>query len=120
MSVNQGHEFSGTIAELGDGVTDLKVGQKAAIFPVLTDHTCFYCKQELYGMCDSRGFMGYSGWGAGMQEYTCVEKEAIHVLPDDMPLDVGALVEPFAVSWHAVRLAQPKPGDVAFILGAGM
>src|SRR6266498_3571669 len=111
MCEHLGHEFSGTIVELGEGVMDLTVGQKVAVFPVITDHTCFYCKQELYGSCDSWGFMGCSGWGGGMQEYTCVEREAIHVLPDDMPLDVGALVEPLAVAWHAVQLAKPKPTD---------
>lgn len=114
-----GHEFSGTIVECGEGVTDLKAGQKVAVFPVLTDMTCHWCDREAYGLCAKWGFLGYSGYGGGMAEYVCVEQRAIHKLPDDMPLEIGALVEPLAVGWHAVKLAPLKSTDTALVLGAG-
>jgi threonine dehydrogenase-like Zn-dependent dehydrogenase len=115
-----GHEFSGTIAALASDVTDLSIGQKVAVFPVLGDGTCHYCQHEILGMCPKWGFLGYSGYGGGMAEYVCVERRAIHKLPESMSLEVGALVEPLAVAWHAVKLKTPKPGDVALVLGAGM
>lgn len=114
-----GHEFSGTVEELGEGVTDLKVGAKCAIFPVLTDGTCYYCRQELYGMCESWGFLGYSGYGGGMAEYVCVEREAVHIVPESVPLDVAALVEPLAVGWHAVKVGKAEKSMTALVLGAG-
>ena len=114
-----GHEFAGTIEEVGDGVTDLDIGQKVAVFPVITDGTCYWCQQEVLGQCDKWGFMGYSGWGGGMAEYICVERQAIHKIPDHVPLDVAALVEPIAVGWHGVRLAKMQAGQTALVTGAG-
>ena len=114
-----GHEFSGTIEALGDGVTDLDVGQKVAVFPVLTDGTCHWCKEEAYGLCPSWGFLGYSGFGGGMAEYVCVDRKDVLKLPDHVGLDVGALVEPLAVGWHAVKLAKVSAGNHCLVLGAG-
>ncbi|KFZ20385.1 hypothetical protein V502_03201 [Pseudogymnoascus sp. VKM F-4520 (FW-2644)] len=114
-----GHEFSGSVAEVGEGVSDLEIGQKCVIFPSIMDHTCYYCKEEIFGLCKSRGFMGFSGFGGGMQEYVCVERIAIHTVPEHVPLDIAALTEPLAVAWHGVLLAKPKSSDIAFVLGAG-
>ena len=114
-----GHEFAGTIEEVGEGVTDLDIGQKVAVFPVITDGTCYWCQQEVLGQCEKWGFMGYSGWGGGMAEYICVERRAIHKIPEHVPLDVAALVEPIAVGWHGVRLAKMQAGQTALVTGAG-
>lgn len=114
-----GHEFSGTVTELGEGVTDLDIGQKVAIFPVISDGTCHWCQHEVLGMCKSWGFLGYSGWGGGMAEYICVERKAIHKIPENVPLDVAALVEPLAVGWHGVKLAKMKADETALVIGAG-
>ena len=70
------------MAGVGEGVDDLKVGERCAVFPVLTDGTCYYCEKEMYGMCESWGFLGYSGYGGGMAEYVCVERKAVHVVPE--------------------------------------
>lgn len=117
--VATGHEFSGTVHAVGEGVSDLEVGQKVVVFPSIMDHTCHYCHEEIFGLCESRGFMGYSGYGGGMQEYVCVERIAIHKVPRHVPLDIAALTEPLAVAWHGVLLSNPKPDHVALVLGAG-
>ncbi len=54
-----------------------------------------------------------------MAEYICVERKAIHKIPDSVPLDVAALVEPLAVAWHAVKLGKMEATDTALVLGAG-
>lgn len=107
------------IEGLGEGVTDLKIGQKVAVFPVLRDDTCHWCQQEAYGLCPNWGFLGYSGYGGGFAEYVCVDSTAIYKIPDTMPLDVAALVEPLAVSWHAVKLAGLLPNEWGLVVGAG-
>ena len=114
-----GHEFSGTVEALGEGVTDLEIGQKVAVFPVLTDGTCYWCEKEAYGLCYSWGFLGYSGFGGGMAEYVCVERKSIHKIPEHIGLDVAALVEPLAVGWHAVKVGKVGAGDHCLVLGAG-
>lgn len=100
-------------------MTDFKVGDKVAVFPIITDGTCNWCEQESYGLCPNWGFLGYSGFGGGMAEYIVVDRKALHKVPDHVPLDVAALVEPLAVGWHAVKMAKPEPGDCCLVLGAG-
>lgn len=115
-----GHEFSGTVAELASDVVDLKVGDKVAVFPIITDGTCEGCQQELYGLCPNWGFMGYTGFGGGMSEYVVVERRALHKVPDHVSLEIAALVEPLAVGWHAVKMGRVKGGQSCLVLGAGM
>lgn len=114
-----GHEFSGTIAEVGEGVTDIEVGQKVAVFPVLRDEACHWCEEEVYGLCKGWGFLGYSGYGGGFAEYICIDGKAIHKIPDNVSLEVAALVEPLAVAWHAVKIGDLKQSDLALVVGAG-
>lgn len=110
-----GHEFSGVIDEVGPGVKGLKKGQRAAIQPILYDESCTNCAQGLPNCCDQFGFIGLSGGGGGMSEYTVVPGYAVKLLPDDFPLDLGALVEPLAVGWHAVRVSPFKKGDSVLV-----
>ena len=118
-----GHEFAGTIEELGEGLesSHLKPRQKCAIFPVLGDRTCYWCQRDISGMCPKWGFLGYSGYGGGMAEYICVDAHDVYPVPESMSLEIAALVEPLAVGWHGVKLGFPTPdaGDSALVLGAG-
>lgn len=89
------------------------------IFPVLGDRDCLYCQQSLHGACPNWGFLGYSGIAGGFAEYCCVDARDVLVIPDSMPLDVAALVEPIAVGWHAVKGSSVKAGDAVLVMGAG-
>lgn len=114
-----GHEFSGVIYEVGEGVTDLKPGDRCAVIPTIYDGDCRNCLNGLPNCCDKFGFIGLSGWGGGMSEYTTAPAEYIQKLPDDFPLDIGALVEPLSVGWHAVERSPYKKGDNVLVLGSG-
>ena len=110
-----GHEFSGVIDEIGTGVAGLKKGQRAAIQPIIFDEDCLNCGQGLPNCCAQFGFIGLSGGAGGMSEYACVPASAVKPLPDDFPLDIGALVEPLAVGWHAVAVSPYKDGDSVLV-----
>jgi len=117
-----GHEWSGTICELGSDIPanlDLHPGQKCVVFPVLGDRTCLYCQQSLHGACPNWGFLGYSGIAGGFSEYSCIDARDIVPIPDDMDLDVAALVEPLAVGWHAVKSSGVQADDSVLVMGAG-
>lgn len=60
-----GHEFSGTIEEIGEGVHDIKVGSRVAVQPIIYDGTCNACKEGYINCCDNNGFVGLSGKGSG-------------------------------------------------------
>ncbi|TQS32862.1 hypothetical protein Golomagni_06812, partial [Golovinomyces magnicellulatus] len=104
---------------LGEGVTEFAVGDHICVQPTIHDGTCRACKRGLSNSCDSFGFVGLSGWGGGMSQLTTVPANYAKKLPADMPLEIGALVEPLAVGWHAVANSPFKEGDSVLVLGGG-
>lgn len=113
-----GHEFAGVVAELGEGVDDLAVGDRVVVEPYLVCGRCDACAQGRYNVCASLGFVGLSGAGGGFSQYVVAERRWIHPL-GELGTDVGALVEPLAVAYHAVRLSGAQPSHSALVLGAG-
>lgn len=113
-----GHEFSGTIVEVGEGVTSHQVGERVAIEPLIYCGECYACKRGYYNQCSQVGFVGLNRDG-GFAEYVMVDENMVHVLPDQVSFEEGALVEPTAVSFYAVRESKLKAGDSVAIFGAG-
>jgi len=114
-----GHEFSGTVVELGEGVTNVAVGDRVAVWPVYYCGECAACEKGAFNACTKIGFHGLTSDGGGMAEFTTVPAEKVHVLPENVDLTLGALVEPMAVAWHAVERSRVQPGQTALIAGAG-
>ncbi|KAJ5295532.1 hypothetical protein N7508_010353 [Penicillium antarcticum] len=121
-----GHEFSGTIEEIGSGVTGLKVGDRVAIKPNLSDGTCSRCLVGRFNSCENLGFIGYSGKAGGLSDHVVVDTKHAIPLPDSITLDIGALtagntalVEPLSVAWHAVSRSPLQEHDTVLVVGAG-
>jgi (R,R)-butanediol dehydrogenase/meso-butanediol dehydrogenase/diacetyl reductase len=113
-----GHEFAGTVTEVGDGVTGFAEGDRVAIEPVYRCDECPACLAGHYNICQQIGFHGLMSDG-GMAEYTVVPSRMAHKLPDGVSLELGALVEPMSVAYHAARLGNVAEGDSAVVFGAG-
>jgi len=113
-----GHEFAGTITDVGPGVTGFAPGDRVAIEPIYHCHQCAPCQAGTYNVCQQIGFHGLMADG-GMAEYTVVPAHMLHRLPDTVSLELGALVEPMAVAYHAAALGDVGPGDTAVVFGAG-
>ncbi len=114
-----GHEFSGTVVELGEGVDSVRVGDRVAVWPVYYCGECAACRRGAYNVCRKITFHGVQSHGGGMAEFTTVDADKLHVLPEGLDLKMGALVEPMAVAWHAVEASGVEPGGTALIAGAG-
>ncbi|NLY80534.1 MAG: 2,3-butanediol dehydrogenase [Lysinibacillus sp.] len=114
-----GHEFSGTVVEVGEGVNSVKVGDQVVVEPILACGKCPACLQGKYNICKHLGFHGLSGGGGGFSEYTVVDERWVHKMPEGLTLEQGALVEPAAVALHAVRISKFKAGDKAVVFGVG-
>lgn len=116
--VTLGHEFSGTIVEVGEGVGDLAVGDGVVVEPYFVCDECAPCKAGNYHLCTKMGFIGLSGGGGGLGEKIVVDARWVHKI-GDIPLDEAALIEPLSVAHHAVMRSGAKAGDVALIGGSG-
>lgn len=116
--VVQGHEVSGTIAEIGAGVSGLAVGDAVVFMPQVTCGTCYPCRHGMYHICDQLKVMGFQTGGAA-QEYFPVSAEMVIKLPDAIGLDFAAMVEPVSVAVHALRRAGEIIGKKVVVLGGG-
>ncbi|KIW63966.1 chlorophyll synthesis pathway protein BchC [Phialophora macrospora] len=119
LPLTLGHEFSGVVEEVGEGVSNVKAGDRVCVQPIIYDGSCRACKRGLVNCCDQNGFVGLSGWGGGLCEHMVVPESCVKPLPDNISLEVGALIEPLAVGWHAVDISPYKDGDAVLVLGGG-
>lgn len=113
-----GHEMSGVIAMVGDGVTGWAAGDHVTVMPLTWDGTCPACRAGNNHVCHSLEVSGVDSPGA-LQRFWNVRAEQVVALPPDLRLDHAALVEPTAVAVHDVRRAEVTAGDRAVVLGGG-
>jgi len=116
--LTQGHEVSGEIVALGEGVTSLAIGQKVTIEPQVTCGQCHPCRHGKYNLCENLKVMGFQTTGAA-SEYFAVDAAKITLLPDSMTFEEGAMIEPLAVAVHAVKRVGDITGKKVAVLGAG-
>lgn len=118
MPVTLGHEFSGSVTAVGEGVTDLAIGDGVVVEPYFVCGECAPCLAGNYHLCTKMGFIGLAGGGGGLSEKVVVDRRWVHAV-GDIPLDQAALIEPLSVAHHAFVRSGAKAGDVALVGGAG-
>lgn len=116
--VTQGHEVSGQVVELGEGVAALRVGQKVTIEPQVYCGHCHPCTHGKYNLCEELKVMGFQTTGTA-SEYFAVDAGKVTPLPDEMSYDEGAMIEPLAVTVHAAKRAGDVKGLKVCVLGCG-
>jgi (R,R)-butanediol dehydrogenase / meso-butanediol dehydrogenase / diacetyl reductase len=112
-----GHEMFGVVAEpSADGL--FKSGDRVVVEPTISCGVCAACQRGLRHVCERLKILGIDTDGA-LQEFWAVSTNRIHKLPDAISADHATLVEPLAVSVHAVRLAEIKSGERIVVIGGG-
>ncbi|KAE8147603.1 chaperonin 10-like protein [Aspergillus avenaceus] len=119
IPVTLGHEFSGVIEEVGEGVRRVKVGDAVAVRTHLYDGSCVCCVNGRRNCCRNMGFISLVGDAGGLAEYVVVGEDRAVLLPGGVALDVGALVEPLSVAWHAVKRGFVGAVRTALVVGGG-
>ncbi|KAK5215856.1 hypothetical protein LTR96_011318 [Exophiala xenobiotica] len=126
MPVVLGHEFSGIVVEVGEGVASsmINVGSRVTVIPNLNDAQfglppCFACQSGRSNLCARTAYYGLNAPSGGFSQEAVVYAANVFVLPESVSLQVGALVEPLSVAWHMVRTSGFQAGQDALILGAG-
>lgn len=117
--VTMGHEFSGVVYEVGEGVDDIHVGQHVVVEPYIIADNVPTGKGDHYHLSKDMNFIGLGGCGGGLAEKIAVKRRWVHPISDKIPLDQAALIEPLSVGHHAFVRSGAKAGDIALIGGAG-
>ncbi|MBO9473990.1 alcohol dehydrogenase catalytic domain-containing protein [Shimia sp. R10_1] len=113
-----GHEFTGEVAELGEGVRDLTVGQPVVVDMNIGCGRCFWCRRNEILNCPDMQQMGITMDGA-FSEYLAVPARLVIPAPSDIPSEVLALTEPLACVVRCARKANITFGQSVVVLGAG-
>lgn len=114
-----GHEFCGSVVATGAGAEGWAEGTRVAALPLIGCGGCVPCLTGDVAHCATVDMIGVGGSSGGYAEYVRVSAREALVLPEAVPFDQGALVEPLAVGLHAVARAQLQPGDDVLVIGAG-
>ncbi|MDA0710136.1 MAG: alcohol dehydrogenase catalytic domain-containing protein [bacterium] len=112
-----GHEMCGTVVALR-AETTVKVGDRVVVEPTVWCGTCPACRRGHRHICQRLNFLGIDSPGA-FQAFWAVPADRLHLVPDALDDDAGALIEPLAVAVHDVRRAQVELGDRAVVIGGG-
>ena len=117
--VVMGHELSGEVVEVGDGIEDLAIGDRVAVEPVETCGTCMYCTSGRYNHCGLLAFHGYNRGSGGLAQFSVVRRSMAHKLPKGMTGQQGALIEPMAISYRTAERCEAESGQTVVIHGGG-
>ncbi|MEW2398778.1 alcohol dehydrogenase catalytic domain-containing protein [Streptomyces sp. NPDC046862] len=115
-----GHEWSGRVTAVGDGVDPVWLGRRVMGDTMLGCGTCRRCLRDHQHVCERRQEVGIRGGRAGaLAEQLAVPASSLHTLPDSVDAVLGALVEPGGNALRAAQAAAPLPGDRVLVLGPG-
>ena len=116
----EGHEYSGRVVAVGDGVTRWKVGDEVVGGPSQRCGECEFCLAGRPSLCLARGAAGEGpGDDGAFAEYIRVREDALLRLPEGLGLREAALAEPLAVALHGLTRGDVRPGQRLLITGAG-
>lgn len=116
--VVMGHEFSGVVSALGEGVDDIRPGTRVTVLPHLTCGSCAMCAEHRSNLCEEVKCIGGQSDGAHA-EYVVLGRGMVFPIPDAMSLDDAAMMEPACVGYHGAKRAKLGPDDVVLVFGAG-
>src|SRR3712207_856591 len=115
-----GHEWSGTVLAVGEGVDSAWVGRRVMGDTMIGDGTCDRCRRGNQHVCEHRQEVGIrDGRPGALAERLAVPVSSLHPLPDEVDPALGALVEPGGNALRAAAATQARPGDRVLVLGPG-
>jgi L-iditol 2-dehydrogenase len=115
-----GHEYSGTIEEVGEGVEDFKVGMRVVATNSAPCGECFYCKRDMPNLCSwSKNNLANGAFAEYIRVPEAIVRWNTHQIPDSLSFRDAALTEPLACVVHGIEESNIKLGDTVVVIGAG-
>jgi L-iditol 2-dehydrogenase len=113
-----GHEWAGTVVEVGANVESVKVGDRVVCEGMIACHRCRRCRSGETHWCERIEALGFTRPG-GYAELVAVPEQVVHRLPEHVSFDAGVLIEPASVVLRGLEKARPKPGEAVGVIGVG-
>ena len=113
-----GHEFGGTVVEVGEGVEGFAIGDRIGVQPSAFCGTCHFCRNGRANLCPRAGGFGTSMPGGFAERAAILPSHAYH-LPDHLTFPEAALIEPLACVVHGFHRLAPRAGQSYLVYGAG-
>ncbi len=114
-----GHEFSGIVESVGEGVTAFKPGDRVSVDPNKMCGDCYYCKSGIGHFCENMDGIGTVIDG-GFAEYCAVPQSQAYKIGDNTTFEQGAMGEPLACCLHGIDMSNISCGDTVMVIGGGM
>ena len=113
-----GHEWSGSISEVGSNVTDLRPGDRVVCEGIIPCNRCRRCRAGETNLCENYDHLGFTR-GGGFGELVLAPQRVVHRLPDSVSFDAAVLIEPGSVVLRALGRGRPVPGETIGVIGIG-
>lgn len=114
-----GHEASGVVEAVGEGVENIKPGTRVAIEPSKPCGRCEFCRSGNMNVCPDVLFFGTPPTDGCLRDYITWPAHLVMPVPDLLTMDEAAMAEPLAIGIYAVKLAQVEADSAALVIGAG-
>ncbi len=128
-----GHEMAGTIAAVGEGVRGFAVGERVMAFHHIPCGRCYYCRKKTFAQCETYKKVGTTAGvgepaGGGFAEYIRVmdwivgdgvTTAGLVKVPEDIPFEQAAFIEPVNTCFKAVKLLELQPDETVLVIGQG-
>lgn len=118
MPIICGHEFSGWVVQLGDGVTGFEIGELVSVPPLIPCRTCDYCHQGAFGLCENYDYFGSRCDGAYAQ-YAVSPVGNLLKMPAGIDPRAAAMLDPAAIALHGLWKTGLRAGHRVLVIGAG-
>ena len=113
-----GHEWSGVVEQVGEGVTDVAPGDRVVCEGFCYCGLCRRCRAGDTHLCERYDQLGFTR-GGGYGELVLAPRRVVHALPENVSLDVAVLIEPASVVLKGLLRARPEPGETVGVVGVG-
>jgi L-iditol 2-dehydrogenase len=122
-----GHEMSGTIVRVGEGVGDFSIGDRVMAYHHIPCGECYYCRKQTFAQCEVYKKVGctagFAPSGGGFAEYIRVMdwivRRGLVTVPDEVPFEQAAFIEPVNTCYKAIQLLGLEPDDTVLVIGQG-
>lgn len=113
-----GHELSGEVIKIGEGVSNVKPGDRVVLDPVVACGECYVCNNGHENVCANVKCFGVQMDG-GFQDYIKVDAKRLYKVPDNMTWEEAALVETYSIAANIIGKARVVDGEIVVVFGAG-